>query len=108
MSTCEQRVDRGFAAVTSDLGASWVLKVSTSALDMDSVILCTLGQAYGSFGHGVIALRLFDGRFRANGNEVVDFHAVAEHGFMAMNERYETLRSAWVKKIRAAQKELEK
>ena len=88
------RVDLGFAAETAFLGPEWVKDFDTSTLDMESLIHCILGKNHGSFRQGLTDLRL-------------DYQAAVDHGFNAGEEQYSSLRSAWVTRIWAAQKELE-
>jgi hypothetical protein len=95
MSTSEQRVDRGFAKMTDVLGAEWVCSTNPASLDMESMMLCPLGQNFGTYNDGLKALGL-------------THQEAPEYGFNAMTERWSTLRASWGKRIRAAQKELEK
>lgn len=95
MSTCEQRADRGFGKMTEVLGVEWVCNTNPVSLDMFSTMLCVLGQNFGSYNDGLKALGL-------------THQEAPEYGFTVMTERPFTLRAAWSKRIRAAQKELEK
>lgn len=95
MSTCEQRVDRGFGKMTGTLGAEWVCNTNAASLDMESMMLCPLGQNFGTYSDGLKALGL-------------THQEAPEYGFCVMTEQWSTLRSAWTKRVRAAQKELEK
>lgn len=82
----KERVLAGLTVLQEEFGERWVEKIDCASLDLASSARCVLGQVYGDYDDGVIALVPEE-----NDNDEWA-HA---HGFYDCNSAYDELQVAW-------------
>lgn len=98
----KERVARG-AARLDEVKPDWRSSVNVSRLDMEDSYQCVLGQAFWSYGHGLVCLEIQAGEgsvghgFILASTEMVDLYPEAlERG---IDEEQEILTALWVEEI---------
>lgn len=78
-----RRVDRG-ARLLDAKRPDWYDRVNLLTLDMGSRGYCVVGQLYGNYGLGILAVLRVDGR---------------QHGFNAVSWRFSLLDRLWTREV---------
>lgn len=93
VGTVQQRVQRGINLLDADRPGWWI-DVDTDILDIDDLYRCVLGQVYGNFTTGLVALSLAGGYGEG-------FNRSSLQPVGALNQE-------WVKRIKARRAESER
>lgn len=98
----KERVARGTARL-DEVKPDWRSSVNTSRLDMEDSYQCVLGQAFWSYGHGLVCLEIQAGEgsvehgFILAATEMIELYPEAlERG---IDEEQEILTALWVEEI---------
>jgi hypothetical protein len=82
-AACLERVKRGMALLEKTHGFGWEEKIDLSALDISLGAACILGQLYGEYDDGVLALWGGEGDLRENDD------LARQHGFLDDRHGYD-------------------